>query len=57
MDDSHLKALLQTEVCDEIESFFTKAEFANMSDYEKLRLRNMRKNYEMMALLGKQFHN
>ncbi|XP_041356285.1 zinc finger protein 724-like isoform X2 [Gigantopelta aegis] len=52
LDGADLKTLLETEVCDEIESFFTKAEFSSMSDYEKLRLRNMRKNYEMMGLLG-----
>ncbi|XP_071094523.1 histone-lysine N-methyltransferase PRDM9-like [Haliotis cracherodii] len=46
------KAIMKKKVCDEIEQFFTKAELTTMSNYEKLRLRNMRKNYEMMAELG-----
>ncbi|XP_069102059.1 histone-lysine N-methyltransferase PRDM9-like [Argopecten irradians] len=37
---------------DDIDEFFTKAQLSNMSEYEKLRFRNMRKNYEMMASLG-----
>ncbi|XP_033745719.1 LOW QUALITY PROTEIN: probable histone-lysine N-methyltransferase PRDM7 [Pecten maximus] len=37
---------------DSINEFFTKAQLSNMSEYEKLRFRNMRKNYEMMASLG-----
>ncbi|XP_033725916.1 histone-lysine N-methyltransferase PRDM9-like [Pecten maximus] len=37
---------------DSINEFFTKAQLSNMSEYEKLRFRNMRKNYEMMAYLG-----
>ncbi|XP_046557478.1 protein SSXA1-like, partial [Haliotis rubra] len=46
------KAIMKKKVCDDIDQFFTKAELSTLSDYEKLRLRNMRKNYEMMAELG-----
>ncbi|XP_067662788.1 histone-lysine N-methyltransferase PRDM9-like [Haliotis asinina] len=43
---------MENRVCGDIDKFFTKPEMASLSEYEKLRLRNMRKNYEMMALLG-----
>ena len=39
-----------------IEAYFTAAEFNEFSEYEKLRLRNMKQNYEMMIKVGKQ-HN
>ena len=39
---------------DGIEQFFSATEFQEMSDYEKLRLRNMKANYEMMVEIGKQ---
>ena len=38
---------------DEIEEFFTKEEFAEMSEYEKDRYKNIRVNYEMMIAVGK----
>lgn len=38
---------------DGIEQFFSSSEFQEMSDYEKLRLRNMKANYEMMVEIGK----
>ena len=37
----------------EIEPYLTAAEFAEFSDYEKLRLKNMKTNYEMMIKVGK----
>ncbi|XP_033631837.1 histone-lysine N-methyltransferase PRDM9-like [Asterias rubens] len=37
---------------DGIEQFFSSSEFQEMSDYEKLRLRNMKANYEMMVEIG-----
>ncbi|XP_033646206.1 histone-lysine N-methyltransferase PRDM9-like [Asterias rubens] len=37
---------------DGIEQFFSATEFQEMSDYEKLRLRNMKANYEMMVEIG-----
>ena len=36
-----------------IEAYFTAAEFSEFSEYEKLRLRNMKQNYEMMIKVGK----
>ena len=36
-----------------IEAYFTASEFAEFSEYEKLRLRNMKQNYEMMIKVGK----
>ena len=39
---------------DGIEQFFSATEFQEMSDYEKLRLRNIKANYEMMVEIGKQ---
>ncbi len=42
---------------DGIEQFFSASEFQEMSDYEKLRLRNMKANYEMMVEVGKQHHS
>ena len=38
---------------DEIEEFFSKEEFAEMSEYEKDRYKNIRVNYEMMIAVGK----
>ena len=38
---------------DEIEEFFTKEEFGEMSEYEKDRYKNIRVNYEMMIAVGK----
>ena len=40
---------------DDIDHYFTKSELANLSDYEKLRYRNMKKNYEMMIKMGMTF--
>lgn len=37
----------------DIEPFLTAAEFSELSDYEKLRLKNMKMNYEMMIKVGK----
>ncbi|KAL5005623.1 hypothetical protein ScPMuIL_016781 [Solemya velum] len=39
-------------VSDDIDPFFTKAEMSRMSNYEKLRFKNMRKNFEMMVAVG-----
>ncbi|KAL5005678.1 hypothetical protein ScPMuIL_016836 [Solemya velum] len=39
-------------VSDDINPFFTKAEMSKMSNYEKLRFKNMRKNFEMMVAVG-----
>ncbi|KAL5020798.1 hypothetical protein ScPMuIL_002119 [Solemya velum] len=39
-------------VSDDIDPFFTKAEMSKMSNYEKLRFKNMRKNFEMMVAVG-----
>ena len=36
-----------------IEAYFTATEFSEFSEYEKLRLRNMKQNYEMMIKVGK----
>ena len=36
-----------------IEAYFSASEFAEFSEYEKLRLRNMKQNYEMMIKVGK----
>jgi len=44
-------------VSDSIDQYFTKAEMSAMCDYEKLRFRNMRKNYEMMLALGEYLFN
>ena len=35
-----------------IDAYFTATEFAEFSDYEKLRMRNMKQNYEMMIEVG-----
>ena len=35
-----------------IEEFFSKEEFENMCDLEKLRFKNLRLNYEMMLRIG-----
>ncbi|KAK2176512.1 hypothetical protein NP493_660g02003 [Ridgeia piscesae] len=35
-----------------IDRYFTKVELENLCDYEKLRLKNMKRNYETMQLLG-----
>ncbi|XP_072017504.1 histone-lysine N-methyltransferase PRDM9-like [Amphiura filiformis] len=35
-----------------IEVYFTAAEFAEFSEYERLRMRNMKQNYEMMIKVG-----
>ena len=40
-----------------IEAYFTAAEFNEFSEYEKLRLRNMKQNYEMMIKVGKQHYD
>ncbi|KAK7477011.1 hypothetical protein BaRGS_00031691 [Batillaria attramentaria] len=37
---------------DSIEEFFTKEEYANICPYERKRLQNMRRNYEMMIYVG-----
>ncbi|XP_021342929.1 histone-lysine N-methyltransferase PRDM9-like [Mizuhopecten yessoensis] len=37
---------------DNIDEFFTTAQLSKMSQYEIMRFKNMRKNYEMMASLG-----
>ena len=36
-----------------IEAYFSASEFAQISEYEKLRMRNMKQNYEMMIKVGK----
>ena len=36
----------------DIDRYFTKVELEKLCDYEKLRLRNMKRNYETMQLLG-----
>ena len=46
------KKLTEEEGPDDIDHFFTKNQLENLSDYEKLRFRNMKKNYEMMIKLG-----
>ena len=35
-----------------IDRYFTKVELENLCDFEKLRLKNMKRNYETMQLLG-----
>ena len=35
-----------------IDRYFTKVELENLCDYERLRLKNMKRNYETMQLLG-----
>ncbi|XP_038055654.1 histone-lysine N-methyltransferase PRDM9-like [Patiria miniata] len=37
---------------DEIEQFFTASEYKELSEYEKMRLRNIKENYEMMIEIG-----
>ena len=44
---------LEAQISDSIWEFFTKAQFAALTELEKRRYRNIRKNYEMMALVGK----
>ena len=39
-----------------IDAYFTAKEFAEFSDYEKLRMRNMKQNYEMMIEVGRLTH-
>ena len=36
-----------------IEQYFTKEEFAAICEYEKLRMCNIKRNYEMMVKMGK----
>ena len=43
---------LEAQISDSIWEFFTKAQFAAWSELEKPRFRNIRKCYEMMALVG-----
>ncbi|XP_046579424.1 zinc finger protein 436-like [Haliotis rubra] len=43
---------MESHVWGDIDKYFTEHQMAALSEYEKLRLRNMRKSYEMMALLG-----
>ena len=35
-----------------IQAYFTAKEWAEISDYEKLRLKNIKENYEMMIEVG-----
>jgi hypothetical protein len=35
-----------------IEQYFTEEELANICEYERIRLRNMKQNYEMMIKFG-----
>ena len=37
---------------DSIEEFFTKEEYAQINEYNRERLRNLRRNYEMMLYVG-----
>ncbi|XP_022086382.1 histone-lysine N-methyltransferase PRDM9-like [Acanthaster planci] len=37
---------------DDIEPFFTAAQYKELSEYEKLRLRNIKENYDMMTEIG-----
>ncbi|ESP03842.1 hypothetical protein LOTGIDRAFT_156439, partial [Lottia gigantea] len=40
------------QIPNEVDSFFTKKQLEEMSDYEKNRYKNLRENYEMMVLMG-----
>ena len=36
----------------QVQAYFTPKEWAEISDYEKLRLKNIKENYEMMLEVG-----
>ena len=40
-------------LCDDIDCFFTEQELSEMVDLEKLRYKNLRKNYEALLAMGK----
>lgn len=53
MEQFDFSNLHEKEKPSDIEQYFTKAQLENLSDYEKVRYRNMKKNYEMMVKMGK----
>ncbi|CAC5377323.1 PRDM7_9 [Mytilus coruscus] len=52
MEQSDFRKFEEDERSGDIEQYFTKTQMASLSDYEKLRYRNMKKNYEMMVKMG-----
>ena len=44
---------LEKNLCDDIDCFFTEQELSEMVDLEKLRYKNLRKNYEVLLVMGK----
>ena len=46
-------ASLEKNLCDDIDCFFTEQELSEMVDLEKLRYKNLRKNYEVLLAMGK----
>ena len=43
---------LEKSVCGDIDCFFTEQELSEMVDLEKLRYKNLRKNYEVLLAMG-----
>ncbi|XP_063436674.1 histone-lysine N-methyltransferase PRDM9-like [Mytilus trossulus] len=52
MEQSDFRKFEEDARSGDIEQYFTKTQMASLSDYEKLRYRNMKKNYEMMVKMG-----
>ncbi|CAG2230906.1 PRDM7_9 [Mytilus edulis] len=52
MEQSDFRKFEEDARSGDIEQYFTKTQMASLSDYEKLRYRNMKKNYEMMVKMA-----
>ncbi|CAC5383651.1 PRDM7_9 [Mytilus coruscus] len=52
MDKKDFQKFEEDERSGDIDQYFTKMQLANLSAYETLRYRNMKKNYEMMVKMG-----
>ncbi|OPL21614.1 histone-lysine prdm9-like n-methyltransferase, partial [Mytilus galloprovincialis] len=52
MEQSDFRKFEEDARSGDIEQYFTNTQMASLSDYEKLRYRNMKKNYEMMVKMG-----
>ncbi|XP_052085114.1 histone-lysine N-methyltransferase PRDM9-like [Mytilus californianus] len=52
MEQSDFRKFEEDERSGGIEQYFTKTQMASLSNYEKLRYRNMKKNYEMMVKMA-----
>ena len=52
VDQIDFKKMYTTEIDDGVDQFFSKAELAEMGQYEKSRYKNMKRNYLMMLEFG-----